>query len=272
MLAGIIPAGLVRFIAWNRKFRGLGYSRWEAARAAADNDRKRGYMQSRIEHLPEQVRTNLAYVVDVGANEGQWSTAVLSVVAPRRMELFEPNPEAAKILRSRLGARPGLSVHSLALGAESGELTMNILSSSNFSSFLDPRPEIGRYYGSKAIAVADRIAVPVRRLDDVLRDPETIDVLKIDVQGFECRVLLGAREVLRRTRTLIVEANLVSHYKEDDSFGSLAATVDGLGFGLWDISAPFRAEDGRALWCDAVFVNRELLRCARAPSLGYLLA
>jgi hypothetical protein len=52
------------------------------------------------------------------------------------------------------------------------------------------------------------IDVDVARLDDVLPAGEMIDILKIDVEGFELEVLKGSIESLRRTRYLLLELGL----------------------------------------------------------------
>src|SRR5581483_4361453 len=111
-----------------------------------------------------------------------------------------------------------------------------------------------------------QISTKVVPLDDVLHDDEPIDLIKIDVQGFEHSVLRGALKTLQRTRALLVETNFTSHYCGDGSFGTLFNHLTELGFEFWNVSAPYRGSKGRALWADAVFLNRAL--APSAPTLA----
>ena len=50
------------------------------------------------------------------------------------------------------------------------------------------------------------------------RSIDQIDVLKIDVQGAECRVLEGGAEVLKRTKVIILEISFFDYYESRSSF------------------------------------------------------
>jgi FkbM family methyltransferase len=263
VLDALLPAGVARFRSWKQRFEDLGYSGPSAARAASSREHKRAYADSRIVNFPSDLRRELGCVVDVGANRGQWASALLTLRPPRRFEIFEPNPEAFAILERSMSTAAGVRLHRSAIGAEPGELVLHVTEGSEFASFLEPERALEAFYAPGVMQVTADVRVPVETLDRVLHDVDRIDLLKIDVQGFERQVLSGAADVLRRTRALLIEANFVSHYKGDDTFGSLTALLRGSGFELWDLAPPFHAPDGRALWCDAVFANPQL-----APSVS----
>jgi FkbM family methyltransferase len=259
MMDAWLPARVVRLHEWHRRFRRLGFDTIAAARAAVSRSKRAAYGQTKLEHLPDSIRGRLRVAVDVGANEGQWSTALLALVRPVRLELFEPNPACVRLLHARLRDIPGVRVHGVGLGAASGELTLNVTRSSDFASFLQPADRIRDEYAAGAVEIAERVTVPVETLDRALPDVEVIDLLKLDVQGFERHVIEGGRATLQRTRALLVEANFVSHYAGDDSLASLSALLQDRGMTLWGLAPPFLGRDGRPLWCDAVFVRPELI-------------
>jgi FkbM family methyltransferase len=185
--------------------------------------------------------------------------ALLAVTKPERVDVFEPNPRAADELARAFGRHASVRIHRSAAGAEPGVLPLQVTASSDFASFRTPSPGVARYYAAGATEVTARVDVPVVTLDAALADLRSVDLIKIDVQGFEREVLAGAKQVLERARAILIEANLVSHYADDESLGSLTDLLAGAGWALWDLAPPFRAQDGRALWCDAVFVNPRLV-------------
>ncbi len=216
------------------------------------------YDRSRFSILPPAFKRSPSFVIDVGANEGQWTHALTQLLSIPEIWVFEPNPEAMKVCRQRLGELSGITYFDVALGDEAGQVEFHVTAASDFSSVLHPRSEfLQAQYGAAAARVARTIPVKQCTLDSLVPESRSIDLLKIDVQGFERAVLAGARSVLARTRTVLIEANLVSHYASDDTFPALWNELADLGFSFWSLSAPCLGRDGRALWADAVFVRSE---------------
>lgn len=139
--------------------------------------------------------------VDIGANMGYYTVKLGARVGPSgRILSFEPNPETFAFLKDnvQLNALDGVvSLHNAALGGEAGE---------GWLSF-------DRHYPGGASMSADQrgggeeIKVPVLRLDDVVGQDGPINVVKIDVEGFEPLVLKGMTETLARSHdaAIVVE-------------------------------------------------------------------
>lgn len=261
-MRNLVPLGLLRTIEWKARFgtSGLNLGSTSAWRVATSKIYRDALVNSRIEQLPRALRTDLSFVVDIGANTGQWLSALQRLLSIKRAEVFEPNPEAFQLLRLNLGNRPEIHLHQVALGACQQVSTLHVTRTSSLSSLLQPAEILDEQYTPNNASVVREIQVPVTTLDTVLaEDDSVIDLLKIDVQGFERPVLLGGAKALRRTRALLIEMNFVSHYEGDDTFASLTNLLTHeLGFEFWDMSLPHRGTNGRALWSDAVFINPEL--------------
>lgn len=255
LIRNLIPAGLLRTLDWKARFRRVGFSSGEALRAVVSRTHRDALVNSRIEQLPGSLRSHLSLVVDVGANIGQWFSSLQKLVSIQRAEVFEPNPEAFKILSSKLADEPGIHLHQAALGMRSEVSTLHVTRTSSLASLLRPSEILATQYTANHASVVKEVQVPVTTLDAVLTEEDAIDLLKIDVQGSERSVLLGGVKALKRTRALLIEVNFVSHYEGDDTFASLNHLITELGFEFWDMSLPHRGPSGRALWTDAVFVN-----------------
>ena len=255
----LLPHFLVESRQTFRSTRVLGYPVGASAHAAFSPSYRSAIDNSRITYLPESLRFRLNTVIDVGANEGQWITALLTVASVNRIEAFEPNPHAVSRLREVLQECKTYHVHQAAVGGRCGETEMHLTDDSRFSSLLKPRESLTKHY-STAAAVNEITTVPVVTLDSALSSLEEVDLLKIDVQGFEPEVLAGARQITRRTKAILIEANFVSQYENDQCFFDLHRSLTKeFGFELWNVSPITYGAEGRAMWCDAVFVNREIL-------------
>ena len=111
---------------------------------------------------------------------------------------FEPNPAMADRLARAL---PDVTLHRCALGDTEGEaiLSIPIVGGIDYDGYASLAP-------GAALAGHPRrsIAVPVRRLDGFAI--ANVGMAKIDVEGFEERVLAGAEATIRRDRpNLLVE-------------------------------------------------------------------
>lgn len=256
MIRRIIPSGLLRTFEWRTRFKAAGLDSKAALLTIASKANRDALVASRIEQLPRALRSKLSFVIDVGANTGQWISAIQKFIAIESAEVFEPNPEAFELLRSNLGHQTNFRLHQNALGMHQGVSTLHVTGESSLTSLLPPSKLLGEQYTNHSAQIVHEIQVPVKTLDAVVSGEAAVDLLKIDVQGFERPVLLGGVNTLKRTRAVLIEMNFVSHYQGDDTFASLMGLLtDQLGFEFWDISSPHRGPNGRALWSDAVFIN-----------------
>jgi FkbM family methyltransferase len=254
----LMPHGLVETLRWQRRFARTGMNSKRSWAAALDNSMRHALVRSHLELIPaRQTNGTLGCVVDVGLNEGQWLSALLSLVRVSRVDAFEPNYAVIGHARRRL-RQWSVSIHPLALGSRRGTADFYMTEGSDFASLRVPRPELTSYYGSSA-NVVQTLEVPIRRLDDVFPTDLNVDILKIDVQGGEREVLAGAIQTLGRTSVLVIEANFLSHYEGDDDLPSLFSLLTAkYGFTFWNM-APGISHGTRALWADAIFVNLPLL-------------
>lgn len=131
-------------------------------------------------------------VIDVGANIGQ--TAIQSCLKAGRdgvVVAFEAHPRTFRFLQGnlKLNGCTQVQAKNLALGDAAGVLHFSDLSRDDMNE----------------ITASGTLAVPVQRLDAVVPAGTLIDLLKIDVEGFELPVLQGAGQLLGTTRCVFCE-------------------------------------------------------------------
>jgi FkbM family methyltransferase len=138
-------------------------------------------------------------VVDVGANAGVFSYFVHTVNPRSDIIAFEPLPAMAARVRA-LKERAGLNLEcrELALSNAPGEAVLETVHGYDGTSRL------------AAGAAAGGLRVRLSTLDAELPE-RPVDLMKIDVEGWEPEVIEGGARVLARTRHLIVEAHSAGH-------------------------------------------------------------
>jgi len=147
--------------------------------------------------------------VDVGAHFGVYSVALARLVGKGgRVISIEPiDEDAAMLRRAAQTLRLPITVVPCAVSSSSGEAMRRVplLGGAQKTALATLEDEA---QAVDITGVEERI-VPVRTLDDILRDIDVpVSFIKIDVEGHELEVLAGAEETLRRHRpSLLVEIN-----------------------------------------------------------------
>jgi hypothetical protein len=105
------------------------------------------------------------------------------------------------------------------------------------------------------------VSVRVTTLDEIAGRGITAKSLfvKIDVQGFESQVLLGAAETLGRSRYVLVELSFQPSYEGNSRVGDVISALDGHGFRPFDLLDTLRApmcEGGDIREVDLLFAWR----------------
>ncbi len=134
-----------------------------------------------------------AHTIDVGAHEGDVVAELLRVAPSGRHIAYEPIPGFAKRLRERF---PTVDVREAALADAAGEVSFEYVANLPGYSGL----KRGRIPGDADVR---RISVRLERLDDALPAGFRPSFIKIDVNGAELQVLVGARETIVETRPVI---------------------------------------------------------------------
>ena len=196
-------------------------------------------------------------IIDVGANKGQFAHDIQRFFPQAMIYCFEPLPEPFRELKEWAASQAGrVQAFNMALGESDGEITMHCHVDHTPSSSLLKATELNMVH-HPFIKTKQSQTIAIARLDDVLSQIsaqlEGEVLLKLDVQGYEDRVLRGATETLKVASACVLEVNLDALYEGQANFQTLVSLLSDAGFEYAGNLSQFYGEDGHVMWIDALF-------------------
>lgn len=139
------------------------------------------------------------HAVDIGAHVGLWSMHLVKLFG--HVTAFEPNLSLWDLFLWNLDGCAKVTLHRVALGQASGTAELVVYQGhsghSHVGAIGEPIKEIGQGHALERLQ-----PVSIEPLDQFGLDE--VDFIKIDVEGLERQVVLGAAETIRRCRPVIV--------------------------------------------------------------------
>lgn len=219
------------------------------------------YEHYRSLRKPWLLEMNIRTVLDIGANTGQFARLIHAALPEAAIISFEPLPDCYEILRQALPAESGFQALNCAIGDQDGELEFFRSAHSPSSSFLTMTEFHKEAFPESAGGQESRpLRVPVRKLDDITRNLSLQDnlLVKMDVQGYEDKVIAGGAAILKRTKVVIVEMSFLPLYQGQPLFDDIYRKLVDLGFTFQgNIQQAFHPVDGRIVSADSVFIRAE---------------
>lgn len=170
-------------------------------------------------------------VLDVGANVGYYTLLAASLVGPAgKVYAFEPAPCTRQRLIDNIVLNRLTNVHVKAEAITDQQQTLTL--------FQGPEDHLGLSSLRPLDATSATFEVRADTLDALLPADETVDFVKIDVEGAEGKVLAGMEPILDRCRPdLVIE--IVDRYLRamSSSAESLCSRLCGLGYRMYMISS-----------------------------------
>lgn len=200
--------------------------------------------------LSERLQRPITLCLDVGANVGQTTHALLDAFPKAIVHAFEPvEPTFAK-LRSALGSHPRVELHRLAMSDLSGKMPIHVYDSSLLSSLREDAPY------AKGLGVTAEVQLcRVETIDSFCASNgiDSIGLLKIDTEGNDVKVLHGARKMLEKVVDFaLVEFNAYGKVGDRPNLDELQSVFAPLGYRCI------------ATYCDEVHIDMDWLLIANA--------
>jgi FkbM family methyltransferase len=167
--------------------------------------------------------------LDVGANQGYFLQGVQALAPLGHHIAYEPLPNLCAQLSERF---PEVEVRQAALSDRDGEFPfIHVLGAGNqgYSNLVEGGQKTPAYPSDLG---TETIMVRTERLDDHVPEGWLPQIVKIDVEGAERRVLRGAMDTLRRAQPVIAFEHVWDPEGSEEIFGLI---VDDLGLRIFDM-------------------------------------
>lgn len=170
--------------------------------------------------------------IDCGAHDGADSVELASVLNAT-VHAFEPVPSLFHRLHARSIKDRRIVAYPVALGDRDGvaEMFISAGDSDASSSLLPPSQHLIDLPG---ITFPERTTIQIQTLPSwaAQHGVPRIDLMWLDMQGFEMRMLMASGKLLDGVRAIHTEVNLVENYSGAGLYADLRKWLSGRGFKL----------------------------------------
>jgi FkbM family methyltransferase len=215
----------------------------------------------------EQCGKSAPIIIDGGAHKGATVDAFRAVAPDAQFHCFEPDTTLIAELQARLSGDRNVHVIAAALGEQPGTAVFNINVSRPTNSLL-PAAKGLQSDLQDLCATVEQITVPIISIDAYCAQEglKKVDIVKLDLQGYDYRALLGAKNVLQGVRVVLVEVLFAEIYEGCHLFPDVLRLMGEQGFRLFTLSGIHYGAHDELLWADAIFVKEPQRVDALAPA------
>ncbi|HEY8610943.1 MAG TPA: FkbM family methyltransferase [Roseomonas sp.] len=197
------------------------------------------------EKFLRSLRLEVKTLLDVGVHQG--TPELYKAFNKSRIVSFDPSPVSLEIIRKRYPQlEPDFNL--VALGDEPGMVQLNLMEGgSTIMDTVNPAEKSPRFAG--------KIDVPVVTLDSVIAEKqyEAPFGIKIDAEGYEIKILRGAKRTLEECEFVIAELSVRRRFKDQYQFSEVVALLAEAGF---EFFCTLSDKPGIPMFYDCLFLKR----------------
>jgi FkbM family methyltransferase len=196
---------------------------------------------------------------DIGAEGGPnsiWDYDFIQIIG------FEPEKVEYEKLISR--KKTNEKYYNAALSSKEGTIKINVCRKQNCSSILKPnRKYLNDYINAARFDVIEEYECTSTTIENIAKiDGRKIDIIKVDTQGSELDILLGAKQHLNNVLFIEIETEFNYFYENQPTFSEVHSFMLKNGFRLFDIQKvlwhrgtdlSFKNSKGELIFCNSYY-------------------
>jgi len=167
-------------------------------------------------------------LLEAGANIGYYVLLESTILSGNgAIYAVEPEPTNVSLLKSNIALNSletEVDVYQLAFSNTEGELPLYVTQNANLHSFV--KPEKGEYH---------TLNIPVTTIDIFMRDKPDINFIRMDIEGYECKVVDGMNTFLNSSGRKKLFIELHPQLVSGDEMRHLLSRLYDSGFNLYKL-------------------------------------
>jgi FkbM family methyltransferase len=188
------------------------------------------------------------HMVDIGANRGTWTRKAVQFFPNAQYTLVEPQDQLKNYIQDLIAS--GIKINWVNAGVSdvSGTLPLTVSHRDDSSTFISS-PNDGN---------APKILIPVRTLNEIVSSSNSPmpEMVKIDAEGFDLKVLAGATQLFGKTEVFFVEVVISENNPYENTISRMIPTMEQAGYHAVDITDINRSPKYGVLWlCELAFLR-----------------
>ncbi len=199
-------------------------------------------------------------VFDIGAHEGNLTTAMNKEFTHALIYAFEPFPSSYEKLSDLANNSNNINSFPFALSSCTGSSDFFVNKFSETNSLL-PSKKVGSVIDDLTSRV-DKISIQTLTLNEfcVKHNIEYIDLMKLDTQGSELEVLKGSNKLLeaQAISAIYCEVEFMEMYEGQALFDEIFNYLKQHKYVLYNFYNMNFLENGQLAWADAFFISKDL--------------
>jgi len=155
---------------------------------------------------------------DIGANKGQSIDRFNKLFDEKKIHSFEPIKFEFLNLKKKYESKNNIYLNNFALGDKKEEKYFNVNHYTGSSSFLKTKDNTGwlklrskQFNSIPQEFLKDKVKVKIDTIDNYCLENkiENIDIIKIDTQGYEDKVLQGCEQMIEKNKIKFIELEII---------------------------------------------------------------
>lgn len=200
--------------------------------------------------LLKQLHFSPTHIIDVGANRGAWTRTAVQFFPGAHYTLIEPQAHLKAHIQDLLDGGYEIDWISAGVADRAASLAFTIASRDDSSTFALRKAQ------AEATG-ARQVEVEVKTLDQIASSSSAgmPEMVKIDAEGWDLKVLAGASDLLGKTEVFLVEAAICAPL--ENSVAEVMRFMNNAGYQLIDITDLNRSPKYGVMWlCEMAFLRK----------------